>query len=124
MLTILLFYLLQTYSLDPAVRPDDEDFQLPRSAHEDPVRPAVDVDVTLDAIYIDGERATSSRYYMQHDEALIMELYERLQGRGSQRVNVRADGRVPYLLLDKVLVTLRQAGVQHLSLVALNRHGI
>jgi biopolymer transport protein ExbD len=124
MLTILLFFLLQTYSHDPPVRPDDTNFGLPRSSGTDAVVPSVDVDVTLEGIYLDGERLSSARYYDAHDDAVIVELYERLQGRSVERANIRADGRTPYRLLDKVLVTAQQAGVERLSLVALNRSGL
>lgn len=124
MLTILLFYLLQTYSHDPPVRPSDPHFQLSKSTSTEIVHPAIDLDVTEEGIYLEGERAASSKYYLQHDDTLVMELYERLQGRAARRVNVRADARVPYLLLNKILVTANEAGVEQLSIVALNRSGL
>ena len=124
MLTILLVFLLKSYSVDPPVRPDDADFTLPTSATEQPVGPARDIDVTEHGIYVDGWRAASTRYYLEHDDTMILELYEDLQASGSQVVNVRADTRVPYRLLQKVLFSAQEAGMDRITLVASSRGGL
>ena len=123
-MTILLVFLLKSYSVDPPVRPDDTDFQLASTASEQPVGPATDIDVTSDGIYVDGLRTASSEYYSQKEEALIRELYDAMQGRTVKTVNVRADGKTPYRLLGKVMFTLQQAGVEGVSLVAQSRSGL
>ena len=123
-MTILLVFLLKSYSVDPPVRPDDSGFQLANTASEQPVGPATDIDVTADGIYVDGLRTASSVYYRDRDDALVRELYDALQGRSTKTVNVRADGRTPYRLLGKVMFTLQESGVERISLVAQSRAGL
>ncbi len=123
-ITILLVVLLKTYSVDAPVRPDDPSFSLPLSASETPVGPAIDIDVTVDAIYVSGQRTAASTYYLEHEDLLIEELYTRLQGQGGRAVNVRVDGGIPYALVRKVLFSAREAGVQRLTLIAQSRTGL
>ncbi len=123
-ITILLVVLLKSYSIDAPVRPEDPDFELPRSASEAPVGPAIDIDVTADAIYVSGLRTAASAYYLEHEELLIEELYTRLQGQGGRAVNVRVDGEIPYALVRKVLFSAREAGVDRLTIVAQSRSGL
>lgn len=123
-ITILLVVLLKTYSVDAPVRPGDPHFTLPMSASDSPVGPAIDIDVTADAIYVSGLRTAASAYYLEHDDLLIEELYARLQGQAGRAVNVRVDGAIPYALVRKVLFSAREAGVQRLTIVAQSRSGL
>ncbi len=121
---ILLVFLLRAYSVDPPVRPNDPGFQLPTSAGEDPVGPALAVDVTETEIALEGIRTADTGYYAAHDEELVEELYVRIQGRGGREVNVRVDADVPYRVTRKVLFTCQQAGAERLTLVARSRAGL
>jgi len=123
-ITILLVFLLKSYSVDLPVRPDDPDFHLPGSASESPVGPAIDIDVTPEAIYVSGQRAASTVYYLEHDELLVMELYSSLQGQAGHSVNLRVHQDIPYLLVRKLLFSAREAGVERLTLVARSRAGL
>ncbi len=123
-ITILLVVLLKSYSVDAPVRPEDPDFRLPLSASESPVGPAIDIDVTQEAIYVSGLRTAASSYYLEREDLLIEELYARLQGQAGRAVNVRVDGEIPYLLVRKVLFSAREAGVERLTLVAQSRSGL
>ncbi len=124
MLTILLFFILKSFSMDTPIRPDDPTFRLPASAGREYVAKVTRIDVTGDAIYVDGERAASSTFYLEHDDEIVQELYERLQGTASRSANVRADGRVPWRLLRKVVYTAQVARVETLDLVAVSRSGL
>jgi biopolymer transport protein ExbD len=124
MLSILLFFMLRSFSMDSPVRPDDPDFRLPSSSGREAVRHATQVDVTSEAVYLDGERIASVAYYLAHDDALIPELYEDLQGGACRSVSLRADGRVPYELLRKVIFTAQEAGVERVDLVAVGLLGM
>jgi len=124
MLTILLFFILASFSMDRPVRPDDPDFRLPTSSGTDAVGRQVAIDVTQEALYVDGERMASTPWYTEHDDALVQEIYERLSGSPPERASVRSDGRVPYVVLRKVIFTAREAGVKHLDLVAVSQAGL
>ena len=124
MLTILLFFILKSFSMDTPVRPDDPDFRLPLSTGREYVAKDARIDITTEAVYVDGERAASVAYYLEHDDEIVQELYERLQGTPRRSANVRADGRVPWKLLRKVVYTAQVAHVESLDLVAVSRAGL
>lgn len=124
MLTILLFFILKSFSMDTPVRPEDPDFRLPASSANDAVARLPAIDITPEAIYLGGERVAATGYYAERPDQLIQELYDQLSGRPPPRLNVRADGRVPYVVLRKVLFTAQEAGVDHLDLVAVSRAGL
>ncbi len=122
--TILLVFLLRSYSSDPPVRPDDGDFQLPLTASETPVPRGLAVDVTRELVAVEGQRTADTGYYADRDVALIEELYVAVQGRGAAAVDVRVDRDVPYRVTRKVLFTCQQAGAERLTLVARSRAGL
>jgi biopolymer transport protein ExbD len=124
MLTILLVFLLKSWSTDPPVRPDDKTFALPSSTSERPVHQALELDVTEEAIYLAGIRAAGSRFYIEQDETLIREIYEPLQMSAGLPMQVRMDEDAPYELLRKVLFTAQQAGVQDVTVVAASRSSL
>lgn len=123
-ITILLVFLLRSYSTDPPVRPDDPTFELPMSALEEPVGPALEVDVTPSLIAVDGVRAADTGYYADHGDELVEELYVRVQAVGAGAVNVRVDGDVPYRVTRRVLFTCQQAGAERLTVVTRSRAGL
>ncbi len=121
LLTLLLLFLLRSYSTDPPVRPGDLDFQLPTSTAEAEARGVLTLDVTRDAICRDGARAAGVAWYLDHDEALIDELYAPLLQAGGPSLMIRAHEDTPYALLRKLLVAAREAGVEEVQLVAVSR---
>ena len=124
MLTILLVFLLKSWSTDPPVRPDDKSFALPTSTSENPVHQALELDVTEEALYLAGIRMAGARFYTEQDEALIRELYEPLQLSAGQPLQVRMDEDAPYELLRKVLFTAQQAGIEEVTVVAASRSSL
>ena len=123
-LTVLLVFLLLSYSSDQSIRPSDSSFVLPTSAHNATADPARALDITLDGIYLDGFRRTGVRWYLEHDEDLVREIYGALQQRPGERLQLRADASVPYRVVRKVLFTARQAGIEDITLVARSRSSL
>ncbi|HJN74416.1 MAG TPA: biopolymer transporter ExbD [Myxococcota bacterium] len=123
MLTILLVFLLKSWSTDPPVRADDTTFELPTSTSEAPVKSATQIDITDDGIYIEGIRIAGTRYYVEHDDTLIRELNDVLAKKPGP-VQVRMDEEAPYVLLRKLLFTAQQAGVEDVTVVAVSRSSL
>jgi len=124
LLTLLLLFLLQSYSTDPPVRPGDLDFKLPTSTAEAEVSGLLHLDVTADGIYLEGARAAGTSYYLTNDDALIEGLYAPLLQLSGPRVLIRAHDETPYKLLRKVLFTAREAGVREVQIVAVSRSSL
>ncbi|MEE2751422.1 MAG: biopolymer transporter ExbD [Myxococcota bacterium] len=123
-LTVLLLFLLRAYSTDPPASSEDPGFELPTSASLDPVDPARTIEITQDGIYMDGNRRTSTQWYLEHSEDLVREIYTALQQSPHERLLVRADRETPYRLVRKVLFTAQQAGFSDITLVAQSRSSL
>jgi len=123
LLTILLVFLLKSWSTDPPVRPGDPDFSLPSSTSQNPVDSIRALDLTESGIFLAGARVSGTRYYLDQDVELIQELYD-IFLTNPGRLQVRVDEEVPYKLIRKVLFTLREAGVTDITLVALSRDSL
>ncbi|MCB9759637.1 MAG: biopolymer transporter ExbD [Alphaproteobacteria bacterium] len=124
LLTILLVFLLKSYSTDPPVRPDDPSFALPDSVAEQPADHALRLEVTDEALFLGGARTAGARYYVEQDDALIRELYDALLRAAPGRLQIVADEDVPYVLIRKILFTAQQAGVSDLTIVAASRSSL
>jgi biopolymer transport protein ExbD len=119
MMTLLLVFLLRTWSTEAAPRPPEGAFELPGTTSEDPRRPAVEVLVSPEAVWIEGQRVVAVRYLPA--EGLVREIYEPLLAtRGQRRVEVHADRRVPWAVLKRVLYAARAARCEDIALVAAN----
>jgi biopolymer transport protein ExbD len=123
LLTILLVFLLKSWSTDPPVRPDDASFNLAGTTSEEPVSSVRALDVTEKGLFLSGVRIAGTRYYLEHDAELVAELYDPLLA-SPGRLQVRVDADVPYALVRKVLFTAQEAGVQDLTLVAASRSSL
>ena len=123
LLTILLVFLLKSWSTDPPVRPDDASFALPSSTSDSPVSSVRSLDLTERGLFLSGIRIAGSKYYLEGDDELVNELYDVLLG-SPGALQVRVDEDVPYVLVRKVLFTAQEAGVRDLTLVAASRSSL
>lgn len=120
MMTLLLVFLLRSYSTEAAPSPESGPFALAGTVSEDPRRPSVEILVSPEAIWVDGHRVIATPRLPE--ALLVRELYQPLlQIRGRPRVEIYADAAVPYSVLKRVLYTARAAGYEELALVAANR---
>jgi biopolymer transport protein ExbD len=119
MMTLLLVFLLRTYSHEAAPQPPDGRIELAGTVSEDPRSSGTVVIVSTEAVYVDGHRAVAVAYLPP--ELLIREVYDPLlAARNKRRIEVHADRRVPFGVLKRVLHTARAAGFEEISLVAAN----
>lgn len=120
MMTLLLVFLLRTYSTELAPTPPQGPFELGPTASEDARHGGAEILVAVDAIYVDGQRIAAWDYV--GTEGVIRPLYDRLlASRSRQRAEVHADAAVPWSNLGRVLATAQAAGVEDLALVGAYR---
>jgi biopolymer transport protein ExbD len=116
MMTLLLVFLLRTYSSEPSPAPPEGVFELPNTASQDPRPNSLVLLVSTDAVYIDGNRVIATAYLPE--EPMVKEIYDRLLAtKNSKRVEVHVDRRVEYGVVRKVLYTARASGVGEVALV-------
>lgn len=119
MMTLMLVFLLRSYSTEAAPHPPEGKFELAGTVSEDAREPAVEILISQEAVYIDGHRVIAVAYLPE--DLLIRELYDPLLVmRGKKRIEVHADKTIPWSVLKRILHTARTAGFEELSLVAAN----
>ncbi len=119
MMTLMLVFLLRSYSTEAAPAPPEGHFELPGTVSEEARSAAVEILVSQEAVYVEGRRVIAVAYLP--DELLVREIYDPLLLlRGKKRVEVHADKTIPWGVLKRVLHTARSAGYEELSLVAAN----
>lgn len=117
MMTLMLVFLLRSYSTEAAPAPPEGHFELAGTVSEETRKPAVEILISQEAIYVDGRRVVAVAYLPE--ALLVRELYDPLLlMRGKARVEVHADRTIPWSVLKRVLHTARTAGFEDLSLVA------
>ena len=118
MMTLLLVFLLRSYSTESAPVPPEGRFELAGTVSEETRQDgSVVVLVSREAIYIDGRRVIAVDYLPT--DLLVREIYDPLLLLRSQtRIEVHADRTIPWGVLKRVLHTARSAGFEELSLVA------
>ena len=93
------------------------------TSSEDARKGGIEVLVSGEAIYVDGQRIASWDHVA--GEGVIDPLYSRLlQARPKVRAEVHADGAVPWRSLSRVLATAQAAGVEQIALVGGYRGGM
>lgn len=116
MMTLLLVFLLRSYSTDAAPAPPDGPFELAATASEDARNGGTEILVSASAIYVDGQRIAAWEFV--DGEGVVRPLYDRLlASRAKGRAEVHADRTVEWSRLSRVLATTRAAGFEQLSLV-------
>lgn len=122
--TLLLVFLLASFSTDDPVRPSDRGFALARTTSEQAVPQGHAIDLTQEAIFLDDARVASSDFYIEHEEALVQELYWPLLKMEKGPLLIRSDAEMPYALLEKLIFTAREAGWKEIALVAQSKKSL
>lgn len=117
MMTLLLVFLLRSYSTEYAPHPPEGKFELAGTHSEEARKNATEILVSEEAIYVEGNRVIATAYLPE--DLLVREIYDPLLlARNKRRVEVHADKDVPWSVLKRVLHTTKAAGFEELSLVA------
>jgi biopolymer transport protein ExbD len=122
--TLLLVFLLASFSTDDPVRPSDRGFALPRSTSEKAVPQGHAVDLTQQSIFLDDKRVASSEFYARHEESLVQELYWPLLKMEKGPLLIRSDADMPYAIVQKLIFTAHEAGWHEIALVAQSKKSL
>lgn len=116
MMTLLLVFLLRSYSTESAPHPPEGPFALAGTLSEQGRKGGVEILISSSSIYIDGVRVGDT--VMPSGDLMLPAVYERLLVcREKVRLEIHADQDVSYGVIKRVLYTARSAGFLELSLV-------
>jgi biopolymer transport protein ExbD len=117
LLTVLLVFLLRSWSTEAAPAAPEPGFTLPVASSEAARRGGLEIVVSPEAVYLSGERIAATA--RATDSPVLRPLYDRVLAlRDRARAEVYVDARVPWNALRTVLATAKAAGVDEVSLVA------
>ena len=137
MFTILLIFLLMSYSTGGQLMYMAQHILMPESLSREQLEPAVEVAVATDRIYVDGEVIMDDLSEWYTDKKLLMPvLYENLKRKALKfkkmeeevplfhfagKITVQADRALPFHVLKKVLYTADRADFPRISLAVYQR---
>jgi biopolymer transport protein TolR len=130
-LTVLLLFLLKSYSAGGEVMVPQPGVKLPESTAEEQPQASLIVAIDGDAIKLGSERIASVAEVTASPDANIPSLAERLpaaaqaqgaaDGTSARLVTIQGDRNIEYALLRKVMLTLSQSGYANVSLAVLRK---
>lgn len=137
MFTILLVFLLKTYSTHGQLINPSQDLTLPTSQAQQPPEVGLDVTVSTDWILVNGKPVERTEALETTEGFIIPKLQESLaqyarEGRHleeqygtkfSGKVTVQGDKNMPYNMLIKVLATCGQTDFPNMRLVVYQEEG-
>lgn len=137
MFTILIIFLLKSYSAEGVILTIPADLQLPVSTTQTAPEPGLVVNVTTENLIVDGKVLSNDvTAIMNSDSLLIDDLYQYLEQRAAQYEEIMAVNRnvtftgklvlqgdrvIPFKLLKKILYTCGQAGFINQSLAVFQK---
>lgn len=134
--TNILLFLLMSYSAEGNILTVDPKFKLPVSTSRQNPKLKLVLQVTEDAIIMEGARITEVRGVMAVTDLSITPLYEALNENTKKveyiarnnpsfkftgDVIIQGDKKIPFLLLEKIMYTCGQAGYNNISLAVFSR---
>ncbi len=120
MMTILLVFLLHSFSVDGQIVTPSSDLELPASTSNQSAHPAVRVEVTTTGINVEGQPVVSLAELAGDDlriDALLAALTA--SGAAPATISIHCDRRHDFRILKRVLRTCHEAGCDDLSLLVL-----
>ena len=131
MFTIILVFLLKTYSTEGLLIQPSDNLTLPSSSIERSAEVGLDLVVSKESIAINHEEVEKVSSALNQDELIIQNLLEKLQlyareakrmevqygTKFSGKVTIQGDKEIPYRLLVKVMATCGKAEYPNMRLV-------
>lgn len=134
MMTIILIFLLKSFSAEGDILAVDPKLKLPISTSREAPKMKLIIQVSTDAIIVDGARVVETRDIAGSKELLIKPVFDSLMMntrrmefiaknnpsvRFAGEVLVQGDRRIPFALLKKIMYSCGQAGYGNISLAVM-----
>lgn len=131
MMTILLVFLLKSFSVEGNLVTAAPDLVLPESSSEMQPEPALSVEISTQGLCLEGEALLPLAALAESDSLIIAPLRERLlalaaaTGREGMenRVTLQCDRGVDFALVKRVMATCAQSSYSDFSLLVLREEG-
>ncbi len=120
-MTILLVFLIQNFSVEGNLITPSKDLTLPISSVDNRPEMMVSVQISGDAVMVDGEKLISVSEFDSSDDFMIPALFERMKierERASEpKLMLEADRELPFNVIKRVAYTCNKAGFNNFSVL-------
>ena len=124
-MTILLVFLIQSFSVDGNLITQSADLVLPLSSSQKKPRLVTTIEITKDGIISEGLIIAQNKSFSEADSLLIPNLFEYMKGKKAQlsdlqklgEVMIQSDKENEFSVIKKVMFTCSKAGFKEFSLL-------
>ena len=116
--TLLVVAILRSSSPEPAIQMSDPNTELPISTSEMAIKHSVIIEIGPDGIFVQNYRRASTKYWEKNENILITELYKEMLRHSGKKTEIRIHSNLSWSVVEKVLFTLQQAGIEDIDLLA------
>jgi hypothetical protein len=116
--TLLVVAILRSSSPEPALQMSDPNTELTVSTSEMSIQHSVVVEVGPEGIYVQNYRRASTEYWQNQEDILISELYNEMLLHSGKKTEIRIHAGLEWVVVEKILFTLQQAGIEDIDLLA------
>jgi biopolymer transport protein ExbD len=126
-MTILLVFLIKSFSVEGNIVTPSPDLELPWSSSEKPARPVCTIEVTKNDILSEGSHLISLDSLRQSDSLMVPVLYDWMTLQKAKCVDttkalevlIQSDKEIPFAVIKKVMYSCSKAGVAEFSVLVL-----
>jgi len=123
-MTILLIFLIKSFSVEGSLVTPSKDLELPLSSAKETPEAVMAIEITKSSIVIDGAVIAQIEHFAGNDTMVIPALKEWMDGRagnvtsnGPREVMIQSDRNVEFNVVKRVLYTCSQAGYENFSIL-------
>ncbi len=128
-MTILLVFLIKSFSTEGNIVTPSQDLELPHSTSEKPARLVSTIDITRSAVTSGGTLIAPLESFANSDSLLIPPLHEWMSleksktadTAASHEVLIQSDRTIPFNIVKRVMYTCSKAGFDDFSVLVLQR---
>lgn len=126
-MTILLVFLIKSFSVEGHIVTPSPDLQLPLSSSNKPPRPACTIEITQQNILSEGQIIASTSEIEQSESLLVPPLHDWMVVKRAQcadttvapEVLIQSDREMPFAVVKRVMYTCSKAGFSDFSVLVL-----
>jgi biopolymer transport protein ExbD len=126
-MTILLVFLIKSFSVEGNLITPADDLQLPVSTSEKPPNPSSSIEITKTAIIADGHTIITINKIIQSDSLLIVPLFNWMKVERSRstdistvpKVLIQCDREIEFSIVKKVMFSCSKAGFSDFSVLVI-----
>lgn len=121
-MTILLVFLIKSFSVEGQIVSPREDIELPFSVSANTLELHTAVDITRNALFLGDKKVVELSEFANRDTLFIAELFSALENIGhigNSNIMIQSDKYVPYNIIKRVMYTCSRAGIKDFSVLVI-----